>query len=107
MKKVLVCMAVFVLMAMVFHIVFFDHHHHEGFFGSGIQALTHGENRKKLLILISPIFFILAFIGAAFLNRAFLIFAVLLRIARFSKDDLYNPLVQFFRCGILNPKLCA
>lgn len=82
------------------------HHHKVEIFGTGMQALFHGGERKLLYLML------LAIAIASILNKKVSIVEIN-RISSFyfshwriEISRIFNPISQALRTGILNPKLC-
>lgn len=84
------------------------HHHPSNIYGSGIQAVFHGNDRKWLyLALLLAIFIALNFVNKWKLDiRTQKIFSIYFLRLRNYIQKIFNPISQALRTGILNPKLC-
>lgn len=97
-------MAILALSAFALHAVGFHHDHPVELFGTGIQAILHGEDRKLLAIAVIVLFVFLIFTRLA-LFKLFQIILLRRVFTRFSfnQNNLFRELL---RTGILHPKFC-
>lgn len=106
-KNAIIFLSVILLVSFALHMVI-KHDHSEDHFGTGIQAVFHGEDKKWwALFALASIFFALA----KFLRKRLNIDAK----SPASKSYLYltfyiskifDSIREALRRGILNPKLC-
>jgi len=106
-RSIILITAIALIASFVLHDVI-PHEHPSEIYGTGIQAIFHGSDRKYWYLLL------LAFVWIAvdsIAKREFDIrlqksFAYIRSLFHIDVGKLFNPILQALRTGILNPKLC-
>ncbi|GEM_PF-2800808 len=107
----IICISLLLLVAMAWHTFAFRHNHPLEFFGGGIQAMLHGEDKKWLLLAKLISFF------TAFGILSYTVINYLLQTPRYGQyAGMYDtvgiaqyadPMKRAMQGGIMHPKLCA
>jgi hypothetical protein len=102
-KFLYLLMAIVLASSLVAHLIDFDHHHPEGFFGEGFTANMHSEERKLWFVLLS-VTLLLSGIITSIIDQQFKNFGRILEQIN-AEAKSFNQLVLFFSSGLLNPRL--
>ena len=105
-KKLLLVIAIVLVSGMILHAVI-PHDHPEEIFGTGIQAALHGNDKKWWLLLFLAAFLVL--FGNSIknvLDKNRQIFPSHSFWLTFNFSNIFDPIREALRTGILNPKLC-
>jgi uncharacterized membrane protein len=105
-RNLLLIIAFLIITALSLHAVI-THDHPEDVFGSGMQAALHGNDKKWWLLLFLAAFLVL--FGNSIknvLDKNRQIFPSHSFWLTFNFSNIFDPIREALRTGILNPKLC-
>ena len=104
----IVCLSILLLVSMAWHTFAFDHNHPVEFFGEGVQAIVHGEDKKWLFAALIIFLFIALRILSAYSSLQ------TMRYRRYicAREDAgigmcADPMKYAMRRGIMHGKLCG
>lgn len=99
--------SIVLLMYFVLHDII-PHKHPSEIYGTGIQAIFHGSDRKWWYLMLLAFIFVAVDLLRKWRLQTYLRQSVAISFyyLRIDISKLFNPILQALRTGILNPKLC-
>jgi len=101
---ILIFFTLFILTAMGMHLIEFHHDHSEFIFGTGMEAVMHGGDKKIWIFVIMTLFLLVGAVEMlkGMIHRAYMARRYIFEICL----GIFDKNLELFRTGVMHPKLC-
>ena len=104
----IICISFLQLVSMAWHTFVFDHNHPVEFFGEGVQAILHGEDKKWLFLALVIFFFVALRILRVHSSPQTMRYRRYVGVREDLGIGIYaDPMKRAMRRGIMHGKLCG